>query len=122
MKDNQHEQLCTELTYEFETSTFTELDDEIAANCSGGVVHLYQDDNFQGRRLQFFNEENDLRKWNFNDKTSSLTIQGDELWTFYRDINFGGPSVTLGSGTYTLSDLKQEGIPNDSISSLRRLV
>lgn len=121
MKENQQEKLSTEFTYEFESSIFTELDDEVAANCGGGVAYLYQDDNFQGRRLQFFNEENDLRKWNFNNKTSSLVIQGDELWTFSQNINFKGNSLTLPSGSYTLSDLQDLGIPNDSISSLRRL-
>jgi Beta/Gamma crystallin len=121
MKDNQHEQLFTELTAEFEAPAFQELDDEVAATCSGGVAYLYQDAGFQGRRLQFFNGETDLRKWAFNDKTSSLIISGNERWRFYRDINFQGPSVTLGRGTYSLARLNQLGIPNDSISSLRRI-
>jgi Beta/Gamma crystallin len=121
MKDNQHQQMFTELTAEFEAPAFQELDDEVAATCSGGVAYLYHDAGFQGRRLQFFNGENNLGKWNFNDKTSSLVISGNERWRFYRDINFQGPSVTLGRGAYSLARLNQLGIPNDSISSLRRV-
>jgi hypothetical protein len=121
MKDNQHEQLFTELLAEFETSAFTELDDEIAANCSGGVAYLYQHDNFQGRRLQFFDRESDLRDWNFNDQTSSIKIEGSEKWTFYKDIQYKTNPVTLASGSYTLKDLQAKGIPNDSISSLKRV-
>jgi hypothetical protein len=100
---------------------FQQLDNEVAASCSGGVAYLYQDDNFQGRRLQFFNRESDLRDWDFNDKTSSIKIVGNERWTFYRDILFGGSPVTLGSGSYTLTELRQRGITNDSISSLKRI-
>jgi hypothetical protein len=121
MKDNQNEQLFTELTAESEAPAFTELDDEVAASCSGGVAYLYQDDNFLGRRLQFFNGESDLRRWNFNDETSSLEIVGNERWEFYRDISFGGYPVTLSRGRYTLTDLRGRGISNDSISSLRRV-
>jgi len=100
---------------------FQELDNEVAASCSGGVAYLYQDDNFRGRKLQFFNRESDLRNWNFNDKTSSLEIVGNERWEFYKHISFGGYPVTLGRGRYTLTDLQRRGISNDSISSLRRV-
>jgi hypothetical protein len=109
MKEVQNEQL------------FQELDNEVAATCSGGVAYLYQDDNFKGRKLTFYNYGTDLRTWDFNDKTSSLVIQGNEVWGFYRDRNYKGPSVALGSGTYTKSDLIAFGIPDNSISSLRRL-
>jgi hypothetical protein len=100
---------------------FQELDNEVAATCSGGVAYLYQDDYFQGRRLQFFNRESDLRNWDFNDKTSSIIIEGNEQWAFSRDILFQGSTVRLGPGRYTLRDLQARGIPNDSISSLKRI-
>jgi hypothetical protein len=100
---------------------FQQLDNEVAASCSGGVAYLYLDDNFKGRRLQFFDRESDLRDWNFSDETSSIKIVGNERWTFYQDILFKGPSVTLGRGSYTLTDLRRLGIPNDSISSLKRI-
>jgi hypothetical protein len=122
MKNNQHEPLFTELTAELEaTPAFHELDDEVAASCSGGVAYLYEHAGFQGRRLQFFNGENDLRAWDFNDKTSSIQIVGNEQWTFYEHINREGKPVTLGPGEYSLYRLNQLGIPNDSISSLRRI-
>lgn len=118
MKEVQNEKLFQQLDNE---ELFQQLDNEVAASCSGGVAYLYQDDNFGGRRLQFFNGERDLRSWNFNDKASSLEIVGNERWEFYKDINFGGFPVTLGRGRYTLTQLRQLGIPNDSISSLRRV-
>lgn len=100
---------------------FEQLDNEVAASCSGGVAYLYQDDNFKGRELTFYNYGTDLRQWDFNDKTSSLVIQGNERWRFYRNINYGGNYAELGSGTYRLWELQARGIPNDSISSLRRI-
>jgi hypothetical protein len=121
MKNNQHEQLFTELTAESEAPAFTELDDEVAASCSGGVAYLYEHAGFQGRRLQFFNGADNLGAWDFNDKTSSIQIVGNEQWTFYEHINREGKPVTLGPGEYSLYRLNQLGIRNDSISSLRRI-
>lgn len=109
------------------TLALEELGDEVAATCSGGVALLYQDDNFKGRGpLRFYDGESDLRKWNFNDQTSSIKIEGNELWAFYKDINFkpdGKPEggVYLGNGSYTYTDLKNLGFQNDSISSLIRV-
>jgi len=39
--------------------------------------------------------------------------------TAYKDCNYGGYAVSLGQGTYTLSQLNALGIQNDDISSLR---
>jgi alpha-L-fucosidase 2 len=39
--------------------------------------------------------------------------------TFYKDTNYGGTSVTLGSHTYTLAQMQAEGIADNSISSIR---
>ncbi len=39
--------------------------------------------------------------------------------TFYQDANYGGTAVTLGLGSYTLSQLNAAGIPNDWMSSLK---
>jgi hypothetical protein len=59
MKDNQHEQLFTELTAEFEAPAFQELDDEVAATCSGGqVLALYEHrdfNKFQDGRVRLLN-------------------------------------------------------------------
>jgi len=99
---------------------FQELDNEVAASCSGGVVSLYEHDRFQGPSLSFRNGATDLRNWNFNDKTSSLRIVGNEEWAFYREPAFRGTPVILGRGNYTATRLQQLGLPNDSISSIRR--
>ncbi|MBW4636550.1 MAG: beta/gamma crystallin family protein [Iphinoe sp. HA4291-MV1] len=118
MKDNQHEQLFTELTAEFEAPAFTELDNEVAASCSGGTAYLYENANFTGKVWIFEKGSADLRGQNFNDKTSSIIITGNERWAFYRDINYGGQRVILGQGRYSF--VPDVGIPNDSISSLKR--
>lgn len=39
--------------------------------------------------------------------------------TFYQDANYGGVAVSLPKGSYTLAQLQEAGIANDSISSLR---
>jgi hypothetical protein len=108
MKDTQHEQL------------FQELDNEVAATCSGGAAFLHKDDGFQGQKLRFFEGTDDLRRYNFNDETSSIEITGDKSWVFYLHTDKKGKAVTLRPGSYNLAQLQQRGIRNDSISSLRR--
>ncbi|WP_327008807.1 hypothetical protein OHA72_17060 [Dactylosporangium sp. NBC_01737] len=44
---------------------------------------------------------------------------GDAGPTFYGDINFGGPAVSLGAGDYDLPQLQAAGKVNDNISSIR---
>ncbi|MBK1809828.1 hypothetical protein JHL18_04135 [Clostridium sp. YIM B02505] len=39
--------------------------------------------------------------------------------TFYQDANYGGTAVTLGAGSYTMTQLNAAGIPNDWASSLK---
>lgn len=95
---------------------FQEIDDEVAVNYRGGVVYLY-DNVFSGRRVVVSNSVSDLRKLNFNDKTSSIRIVGNERWAFYKDINFKNP-MFIGSGPSAYSLL---GKANNSISSLRRI-
>ncbi|KAB8330653.1 beta/gamma crystallin family protein [Scytonema tolypothrichoides VB-61278] len=113
MKDNQHEQL------------FTELDNEVAATCSGGYVDLYENGPFApGRVATVFAPvgfgDRDLRNSNFNDKTSSIFISAGERWEFFRDINYQGPSRILGPGSYPVLP-RDTGFPNDWVSSLRRV-
>ncbi len=108
MKEVQNEQL------------FQELDNEVAATWSGGAAFLYQNDGFQGRKLTFYEGTDDLRRYDFNDKTSSIEITGDKSWVFYQNIDNEGKAVTLSPGSYNLYQLQQKGISNDWISSLRR--
>ncbi|PHM05652.1 beta/gamma crystallin-related protein [Nostoc sp. 'Peltigera malacea cyanobiont' DB3992] len=139
MKDNQHEQLFTELTTEFEALAFNELDDELAATCSGGVAYtgsndpdviLYVDGNLKGDRLDVNASLNDglknLSKYrrnlgtnNFNDEISSFIIRKGK-WNFYADPNYKGRynSKPLGPGTYYSLP---GNFANDSLTSLKRV-
>jgi len=86
---------------------FQELDNEVAATCSGGVAYLYDNDNVitfpESRVLVVSNSQPDLRRAGFNDKTSLVKITGNERWAFYKDINFKGEALILGPGSYELS-------------------
>ncbi|WP_425525995.1 beta/gamma crystallin-related protein [Halotia branconii] len=98
-------------------SAVKELNDEVAATCSGGAVSLWRDAGFQGGRRNFPGSDATLVNNNFNDVTSSILITGNQRWKFYKDANFRGPSITLGPGRYARLP---RGF-NDSISSLKRL-
>ena len=106
MKESQNEQL------------FQELDNEMAATCSAGAAKLYRDDGFIPGPKTFNIGTKDLRRFGFNDETSSLVI--GETWVFYPHTNFRGTPVSLTRGSYNKSQLAAKGIRNDSISSLRR--
>jgi hypothetical protein len=120
MKDNQHEQL------------FTELDDEVAATCSGGVAYtggpdpdviLYTHGGTNGVPLKVNASINDglidLGENSFNDRVSSFIILRGR-WNFYADAGFRGRynSRPLRAGTY--SSLPR-GFSNDQLSSLKRV-
>lgn len=120
MKDNQHEQLFTEFTAEIEaTPVFKELDDEVAASCSGGAaVTLYENGRFNndedGRVLPVNSSIANLGS--FNDKTSSFKISQGR-WGFYADENYNNLLFTRGAGSYPV-------VPNgtnDRISSIKRI-
>ncbi|RUR72214.1 beta/gamma crystallin-related protein [Chlorogloeopsis fritschii PCC 9212] len=112
MKEFQNEQL------------FQELDNELATTYSGGAAYLYQDAGYQGRKLTFYKGHNDLRYYDFNDKTSSIKITAGETWRFWQNINREGKYLTLSGGRkgaeYNAHQLKQWGF-HDNISSLKRI-
>jgi alpha-L-fucosidase 2 len=57
-----------------------------------------------------------------NDQVSSFVITapgGSSTPTFYKDINFGGTSVSLGAGTYNTAQMTAAGVPNNWVSSIR---
>ncbi|GAA6623673.1 beta/gamma crystallin-related protein [Scytonema sp. NUACC26] len=117
-----------------EISAIKELDDEVAAICSGGVrypggndpdVILFSDSSYRGRTLGlnasigdgFSNlRDTDL---NFNDVTSSITIIRG-VWAFYRDAGYNNYEGTLTRGQYTVGG-NFGTLTNDSISSLVRI-
>jgi Beta/Gamma crystallin len=101
---------------ELSFTTVKELSNELAATCSGGTATLYEDDNFEARRLTFRRGDSDLTNNNFNDVTNSIIIRGKEKWGFYEDANFKKLVLVLGPGAYR--DISRA---DNIISSLRRL-
>ncbi|MBW8683799.1 T9SS type A sorting domain-containing protein [Chitinophaga rhizophila] len=51
--------------------------------------------------------------------TGSVSSASGAAATVYKDCDYGGYAVTLGTGTYTLSQLQARGVVNDDISSLK---
>ncbi|MEO0014634.1 MAG: Beta/Gamma crystallin [Cyanobacteriota bacterium] len=107
---------------------FQELDDEMAANLSGGKAVLYENSDLSGKSPQFFVDTPNLGNlgadFDFDGKTSAIYISPGEKWAFYNKANYKDYLTSLEGGTngrtYSLSSLEKKGIPNDSITSLRK--
>jgi len=85
----------------------------------GGVgVTVFEDPDYRGRSATFRDNVPDLRKYNLNDRISSLRIAPGELWEACIDIDYGGRCVVF-SGTEP--NLRERGGWNDEISSLGRV-
>lgn len=96
-----------------------EISCENAAIIQGGaVVTLYNDINFGGDSFGSDTEITDLSFTAYNDQASSIKIDSGS-WAFYTDANYQGSSVVLNAGTY--SSVENVGLPNDAISSFRRV-
>ncbi|MEH2459688.1 beta/gamma crystallin-related protein [Nostoc sp.] len=96
-----------------------ELSSENAATIQGGaVITLYNDSNFGGDALGSDTDISDLSATAYNDKASSINITQGQ-WAFYTDANYQGTSVILNPGSY--SSVENVGLPNDAISSFRRV-
>ncbi len=113
MKDNQYEQLFTELTAEFEAPAFTELDNEVAAAIGGGAgdckLELYDNNNFTKLIGCDSGYLKDIKK------TSSIIVN-DGYWRLYADANYKGAAHTYGPGRSVLGpDL------NNKVSSIVRV-
>lgn len=120
MKTNQSQALFTEPSSEFEAPTFTELDDEVAATCSGGrdyAMTLYRHNDLQGDVLGQF-DGGGLRTMssNANNQASSVKIT-EGKWRFYNFPYWNrlGGSVELGVGSWNFNGF------NDKTSSFRRI-
>ncbi|HEX8988829.1 MAG TPA: beta/gamma crystallin-related protein [Rhodocyclaceae bacterium] len=85
-------------------------------------IVLFQHINFHGAHKHLFTSEPNLAARDdpyFNDQISSFVIVSGS-WQFYRDVNYSGPaSNVFGPGVYNW--VENIGIPNDSISSIRRV-
>jgi hypothetical protein len=107
---------------------FQELDNEMAANLSGGVAVLYENADLSGRRVTLDNGSRNLKEdYNFDNETSAIYISPGERWAFYNYTYENDYLASLpgekGSGTiYGLSRLKEKGISDNSITSLFRTV
>jgi hypothetical protein len=100
MKDNQHEQLFTESTAEFEAPAFTELDNETAAAIGGGAnLELYDTNNYQ-QLLGSFNYGGKPSLIH-NDQISSIIVRGGQ-WRLYQHANYQGFARTYGRGRHVL--------------------
>jgi len=85
-------------------------------------IVLFEHANYHGAHKHLFASEANLNAGDdnyFNDKISSFVITSG-TWQFFRDSNFVGPaSNVLGPGNYNW--VESVGIPNDSVSSVRRV-
>ncbi|MFB2879430.1 beta/gamma crystallin-related protein [Floridanema aerugineum] len=135
MKNNQRQALFTEPTSEFEAPAFTELDDEVAATCSGGRVYfngpdpdviLFEHNNFGGASLGVnattgdgdSNLDNAIIGSGWNNRVSSIKIFRGK-WQLFRDSGYQGPHSDKGRGNY--KNAAAFGLPNDSLTGIRRV-
>jgi len=83
------------------------------------AVILYEHINFRGKHKHVIDrDEPDLHKDGWGDRISSIQVLSG-TWQFCQHVNYGGWSVNLGPGNYPW--VEDFGIPNDNISSLRRI-
>ena len=78
---------------------------------------FYENDNFGGRSFTADSSINNFRDYGFNDRASSVVVQG-QRWQICDDAQFGGRCVELRPGRYR--SLSEMGM-NDRISSVRAI-
>jgi hypothetical protein len=85
-------------------------------------IVLFEHVNFRGAHKHLYGSEENLAHPEdnfFNDRISSFVIVSG-TWQFFRDINFTGPASNIfGPGRFNW--VEAVGIPNDSVSSVRRV-
>ena len=86
---------------------------------AGFKVRVYEGDNFTGGTADFTADNGWLADW--NDKITSLKIIDIRPYVFtaFQDVSFGGYSSGLDVGDYTLAQLKDKGISDNDITSLK---
>jgi len=82
---------------------------------AGAQVVFYEHDGFQGRSFTAEQQVNDFDRSGFNDRASSVVVQGNS-WEVCENADFGGRCVVLRQGRY--ESLAAMGL-NDRISSVR---
>lgn len=88
----------------------------IASQTTAQVI-FYENENFQGRSFTAEKGINDLNRYGFNDRASSVVVLR-ERWEVCQDAGFGGRCVVLRAGRY--ASLAAMGM-NDRVSSVRPL-
>ncbi len=82
---------------------------------AGAQVVFYEHDGFQGRSFTAEQQVNNFDRSGFNDRASSVVVQGNR-WEVCENADFGGRCVVLRQGRY--ESLAAMGL-NDRISSMR---
>jgi hypothetical protein len=107
-------------------SGVAEIDDEVAATYSGGgrSITLYDGPSFGIIPEQVIETDiGDLSQLNFNNKTSSLTVN-DGVWLLAPGKNFSDPpggskKIILTPGAYKKADLERLGLKDNTLSSVQ---
>ena len=89
----------------------------VAVGPAMAQITMYEHDNFGGRTFTADNSVDNLRDFGFNDRASSVVIEG-RRWQICDDARFGGRCVELRPGRYT--SLSEMGM-NDRVSSVRMI-
>ena len=87
------------------------------ATQAAAQVTFYEQQGFQGRSFTTQSQVNDLQRFGFNDRASSVNVTG-ERWEVCEDVRFRGRCVVLRVGQYPT--LTAMGL-NDRISSVREV-
>ena len=82
-----------------------------------GGITVYRDENFRGKNATFRSDIPDLRRYDLNDRITSLRIAPGESWEVCRDTNYRGRCQVFSGDE---RDLRRSGW-TDKISSLRRV-
>jgi uncharacterized protein YcfJ len=89
----------------------------IAAAQAGAQITFYEHENFRGRSFTTQSRIEDFRAIGFNDRASSVVVQGDR-WEACDDVYYGGNCIILRPGQYP--SLAAMGM-NDRLSSVREV-
>ena len=87
----------------------------VAAGHASAAITLFSHDGFHGKRVTLVQPAPDFRDFNFNDRASSVIVEG-EPWEVCQDVGFRNRCAVLVPGSYP--DLASVGL-GDTLSSAR---
>jgi len=82
----------------------------------GNGITLYEDSNYRGRQLEIDQDVSNLGQYNFNDRASSVRIDGG-TWEICQDGGYNGRCIIVDGDVTSLAQLNM----NDTVSSVRRI-